>query len=152
MERIFGSNSGADAMIAGAGRADFNGFGGNDTLTGGNATDNLSGGAGNDILDGAGGTDILFGGLDDDLISGGAAQDTFVFAEAAFGNDTIADFEDGLDRLKVFSAAAGAASDFTIAGNGTTEVTLSLVADPIQTILLQSMAAMTITAADFVFY
>lgn len=64
-----------------------NGGAGNDTLTGGVGEDHLNGGAGNDTLNGGAGNDTLSGGI--------GGQDTFVFNESGFGNDTITDFDTG---------------------------------------------------------
>jgi VCBS repeat-containing protein len=68
-------------------------------LTGGKGSDVLDGGNGNDTLSGGNGADVLLGGLGDDLMTGGLGADTFVF-NAAFGKDTISDFQAGLDRLQ----------------------------------------------------
>ena len=58
----------------------------------GNANDNvITGGAGNDLLIGRAGTDTLVG---------GAGNDVFVY-RAGFGNDTIADFTKGEDKIKI---------------------------------------------------
>jgi Ca2+-binding RTX toxin-like protein len=65
---------------------------GNDlgNLMAGITTDNkLRGGAGDDILDGRKGNDILVGGQD---------ADTFLFA-TGHGNDTIVDFQNGVDKI-----------------------------------------------------
>ena len=83
--------------------------------------------------------------------AGGADGDNFVFV-TTIGTDTITDFQDALDRLKVHSSVADELADFTIAGNGTTSVLLSLVGSPGNTIALNGAAAITISAADFLFY
>ncbi len=49
-------------------------------------------------LSGEGGDDLLNGGQGDDLLLGGEGSDTFTF-EGLFGNDTVGDFEVGVDRL-----------------------------------------------------
>jgi hypothetical protein len=76
----------------------------------------------------------------------------FVFIDAAFGQDTITDYQDGIDSFKVFAAVADNIGDFTIANNGTTSVTLTLLAAPLNTITLNGAAPITVTNADFVFY
>lgn len=82
-------NDGDDRLAAGSGQ---------DVLEGNAGSDNLDGGAGEDRLDGGIGTDTLNGGEDDDALFGGAGADTFVF-RGNFGEDTIADFEDGTDEI-----------------------------------------------------
>ena len=84
-----------------------------DDIFGDDGNNTLDGQGGRDILDGRGGDDILIGGESDDRLNGGAGDDTltgdtltsggggvdvFIF-EGAFGNDTITDFEDGIDLL-----------------------------------------------------
>jgi Ca2+-binding RTX toxin-like protein len=67
----------------------------------GNALDNwIGGGKGADRLLGGDGDDTLAGGLGNDMLTGGAGGDTFVLRFDA-GNDTVADFDTGIDRLLV---------------------------------------------------
>jgi Ca2+-binding RTX toxin-like protein len=157
IEKFFGSNTATDTMTAGAGRANFSGFGGNDTLTGGATIDVLAGGDGTDTLSGGGGIDTLQGGKGDDTMAGGAGADLFLYIETAasggWGADTVTDFQDGQDRIKIDSPGVAASiADFTIAGNGTASVLLTLAAAPANTIALNGAAAITITAADFLFF
>ncbi|MFD0916875.1 hypothetical protein ACFQ14_10695 [Pseudahrensia aquimaris] len=157
MEVFWGSNTADDVMVAGAGRAKFYGFGGDDVLTGGSATvDLLDGGKGDDTLDGGAGVDVLRGFTGNDMLTGGSGKDQFQYVFAGFGQDTITDFQDGLDRLRVFSAVADEVSDFTINGNGTSSVLLSLN-DSIggeNTITLNGDggANVFVDAVDFLFY
>ena len=65
------------------------GSAGNDVLVGSSLGDSLDGAAGDDAIEGLGG---------DDLLTGGAGADQFVFASGS-GNDTITDFELGVDGL-----------------------------------------------------
>ncbi|MEP6021424.1 MAG: CHRD domain-containing protein [Paracoccaceae bacterium] len=60
-----------------------------DAIIGSDVSNTLSGEDGDDVLNGQGG---------DDLLLGGEGSDTFTF-EGLFGNDTIGDFEVGVDRL-----------------------------------------------------
>ncbi|MDN5567867.1 MAG: 5'-nucleotidase C-terminal domain-containing protein, partial [Paracoccus sp. (in: a-proteobacteria)] len=48
---------------------------------------------GSQIVRGEAGDDLIFGGRGDDKLTGGAGDDTFVFFEAGFGQDRIADFD-----------------------------------------------------------
>lgn len=84
---------------------------GNDTIFGGAGHDRLNGNNGNDVLVGGDGRDVLVGGAGDDILTGGnltvAARrggpvwsDTFVF-DGNCGNDTITDFEPGVDSIRI---------------------------------------------------
>jgi Ca2+-binding RTX toxin-like protein len=156
VEKFFGSSAGHDQMTAGAARATFNGQDGNDTLTGGDNHDKLYGEGGTDILSGGGGNDQLYGGAGTDTLTGGDLRDDFFYTETVasggWGTDTITDFQDGLDFLRFASPVADAFGDFAITGNGTTSVTLSLIAAPANTITLNGAAPITLSAADFLFF
>ncbi len=155
IESFFGSLTAGDFMQTGAARARFSGFGGDDTLIGGASVDFLQGGADDDTLFGNGARDTLQGGTGNDDMTGGADRDQFLFVEAAFGQDTITDYEDGLDFLRVFSAVADDISDFIITGNGTNTVTLTLddgTGNNSITLISHDGSNMTIDAADFQFY
>ena len=71
----------------------------NDILTGGTGKDTLQGLAGDDTLNGGDGNDTLDGGAGNDSLVGGAGADIFKFSQG-FGNDTITDFEDGIDIIE----------------------------------------------------
>src|SRR6266496_2024746 len=60
------------------------------------------------ILDGGNGNDVLHGGQGNDLLLGGAGSDRFEFS-GLNGTDTIADFQHGLDTIRI--AGYGAALD-----------------------------------------
>lgn len=74
------------------------GSAGADQINGGSGADQISGGAGDDRLSGAGGADIILDGAGADRMWGGAGADIFVLA-ADNANDTIEDFELGVDRI-----------------------------------------------------
>jgi Ca2+-binding RTX toxin-like protein len=96
-DAIFGDDG---VLMAGAG---------NDRLFGGIGRDSIDGGYGNDMVNGGAGKDSLTGGAaGNDRLTGGVGEDTFTFnyfKEGAglfsfvWGNDTITDFEVGVDRL-----------------------------------------------------
>jgi Ca2+-binding RTX toxin-like protein len=91
--------------------AQFNAFG-NDMVFGGDGNDVFNGVGGNDTYFGGNGTDRLLGAVGDDRLTGGADADIFAFvAGAGHGNDTIADFEDGLDKIEISGVGFG---DLTI--------------------------------------
>ena len=153
IERIFGSSTGNDVLTAGNLAVIFSGFGGNDTLNGSRNGDTLNGLAGDDALVGNDGHDALSGGIGNDRMTGGLGIDSFLFGEAGWGADRVADFQDGVDEIKVEDAIAASFAAFAVAGNGTATVTLTLTAAPANTITLQSAGGnLNITAADFVFF
>jgi Ca2+-binding RTX toxin-like protein len=84
------------------------GLAGDDLLDGGDGDDRLFGGEDNDTLLGGSGQDRLFGEAGDDLLDGGAGDnilngglDSDIFIVSTEGKNTIVDFEDGQDRLKL---------------------------------------------------
>ncbi len=85
----------------------------NDTLTGGTKADTIYGGAGADKIYGEAGADKLFGGAGNDTLYGGAGNDTltggdgkdfFVYGSGD-GNDIIADYTAGTDKIKISSGS-----------------------------------------------
>ncbi|MBO9447038.1 CHRD domain-containing protein [Ruegeria sp. R14_0] len=62
--------------------------------------DVIVGSSQDNVLNGADGDDLLNGGGGDDVLIGGEGADTFVF-EGIFNDDTISDFEAGVDRIQV---------------------------------------------------
>jgi len=138
IEALEGSDY-ADILLGNADSNDLWGLAGNDSLSGKDGYDRLYGGDGADALD---------GGIGVDLLTGGAGADRFVFTEAAYGNDEIADFEDGLDLISFAAVIADDFGDLSISGNGTSEVSISAGA---HTILLHGPNPITLTADDFLF-
>jgi Ca2+-binding RTX toxin-like protein len=94
------------------------GTNGNSILLGKNYSDYLTGGTGNDILNGAGNGDYLTGAAGNDTLTGGSGSDTFFFANANLGIDTITDFTPNEDTI--FVSAQGFASGL-VAGNPLTQ-------------------------------
>ncbi|UWQ73951.1 peroxidase family protein [Leisingera sp. M658] len=92
---------GEDFIFGGTGKDNITGGQDNDSLSGGRGMDRLSGNKGNDTLDGGLHADTLTGGTGDDLLTGGAGGDCFLFRTRHHGDDTITDFELGLDEIKV---------------------------------------------------
>jgi Ca2+-binding RTX toxin-like protein len=153
IERFWGSNTASDTLIGNPNKNWLYGFGGDEVLEGKGHSDRVEGGAGNDTLRGENDKDVMNGGADDDTLIGGADADSFEYSALGFGHDTVTDFEDGVDKLKVYAAGvADDVSDFTITGNGTTSVVLTLNAQTSSTITLNGASAITITNADFTFY
>ncbi|MEM1048855.1 MAG: CHRD domain-containing protein, partial [Pseudomonadota bacterium] len=73
--------------------------------------DSISGNSGVNVLNGQGGNDTLAGEGGNDILIGGAGSDVFVFAPGT-DDDTVTDFEDGIDFLDV----TGFGPDFDVAG------------------------------------
>ncbi|MFD1881984.1 calcium-binding protein [Paracoccus pacificus] len=96
--------AGNDRLNGAGGNDQVYGDQGNDTLLGGNGNDLLLGGAGNDRLYGDAGADQLRGEAGNDILFGGADRDVFVFAQNG-GTDHIADFQNGLDRIRIDDGA-----------------------------------------------
>jgi Ca2+-binding RTX toxin-like protein len=94
---------GDDTIDGGAGADSISGgFGGDDVLSGGTVHDSIYGGYfGDDQLFGDGGDDYLDGEDGADLLTGGAGTDRFAIGGSSLSNgvDTIADFQQGADRL-----------------------------------------------------
>jgi len=82
-------------------------------LDGGDGDDTLWSGAQDDILIGGFGDDTLNAGPGNDVISGGPGTDLFKFS-GFFGNDTITDWETGIDKLNFYNILN---SEITYAGN-----------------------------------
>lgn len=136
---------GNDVLEGGSYRDKLYGNKHDDTLRGGSGDDFLSGGTGNDILLGQTGEDTLKGGQDDDVLYGGNGADVFVFDTGA-GNDTVIDFEDGLDLLK-FNGGAASFADLTLTQNGVnTEISYGA-----EVIVLLNVQTSEIQAADVLF-
>lgn len=91
-----------DGIEGGAGNDQLSGDHGDDVLAGGNGNDGLRGNTGDDQLHGGAGNDRISGGTGSDILSGGAGRDIFLFAAAVASQDTILDFEDNVDVIRLF--------------------------------------------------
>lgn len=101
----------------------------------------------NDTVFGNGGNDHIHGGKGNDLIFGGAGADVFIFY-ADDGQDRVADYVDGTDKIRIYAPGeVSSIADIIITASGTgtqldfagTMVTLSNVAPSL------------IDASDFIF-
>jgi hypothetical protein len=90
---ILYGNAGDDTLYGGEGRIDPSRDA--DTLYGGLGDDVLYGNGGDDHMLGGPGDDTFYGGLGDDTFTGGPGKDVFYI----FGDDTITDFETGVDII-----------------------------------------------------
>ncbi len=80
------------------------------------------------------------------FLGGGAGADRFVYATAGWGADTVADFEDGVDRLD-FTGSGLTFADLTVTA-GTAGTTVSVGTS---SILLAGVDAGLIDGSDFIF-
>ena len=146
--------AGLDVLEGDAGNDILYGNGGHDTLRGGGDVDRLYGGFGNDSLDGSFGWDVLVGndgadtlngGIGNDRLTGGADADVFQFT-AGDGTDTVFDYQDGTERIKILSGAT-AFGDLTINNDaGAAVITYGNV-----TIRLNGVADTLLDVTDFIF-
>jgi Ca2+-binding RTX toxin-like protein len=92
---------------------------GNNELSGDAGDNRIEGLGGNDTLDGRDGNDTLEGGLGDDTLRGAAGSDTqiggdgadrFLYATWTEGDDIIADFTVGVDRIALSGSGFGLTS------------------------------------------
>ena len=135
-------------------------------LFGNEGGDWIWGGGGNDSIHGDGGTDVLTGGAGDDLLIGGSGYnpqsdgvaDVFVFgAFATTGDDTIADFEDGVDMVFVQEGfGITEFSDLTIENNEDGDAVAYLTGDfpdgHLGSLTFRDVSAAQLSAADFAFF
>lgn len=74
---------------------------GKDTIFGNGGNDLLRGGAGADQLDGGENNDTIAGDRQNDILTGGSGNDVFVWGKIGDDHDTMTDFTDGEDRIKL---------------------------------------------------
>ena len=110
-------------VTGGSGNDILKGTGGDNVINGGDGADRLSGRTGADELIGGAGTDTLNGGEGNDILTGGGAADVFIFSGPG-DDDTITDFQVGIDTLKIYGLTSADVS-FSNAGGGDTLITLT---------------------------
>lgn len=141
-----GGGTGNDRIEGGAGNDTIGAGDDNDLVLGESGDDFLGGGAGNDNLRGGGGDDILNGGTGNDLLTGGADNDTFVFRAGPAQRDTITDFEDGSDMIRLIGLGSSI-SDLSIRQAGANVE----ISSGSTTIVLQNTRSSEIDSGDFIF-
>ena len=104
-------NTAANTIQGGDGDDVLFGLDGADILLGWAGDDLLHGGDKNDRLEGGDGNDWLFGGDGYDTLIGGAGADTFVFDPKLSGSATVADFEQGTDKIALANTGVSNLSD-----------------------------------------
>lgn len=132
-----------DSLWGGAGSDQLFGGTGDDTLWGQDDNDILQGGAGNDLLRGGSGNDILFGDLGTDTLYGEAGADVFML-DYGMGDDVVADFANGIDRIGLRASATRIVVFDDVDG-------ARVQLEPRASLLLQGVAASAITLADFAY-
>ncbi|MSU91741.1 hypothetical protein GE300_19360 [Rhodobacteraceae bacterium 2CG4] len=144
---------GKDVLTGDNGNDELRGFRSDDEIDGGDGDDILIGDHGNDILVGGAGNDMLHGGNKDDILTGGAGADKFRFRENT-DNDTVTDFEDGVDLidLSLLDVDASALQNLIATGvsdaNGGVRIDLSSVGAA-GTVLFEGLERSVIDESDF---
>lgn len=117
-------------------------------IDGGGGNDTISGGAGADVIFGGSGADFIVAGTGNDTVTGGTGNDVLRYI-SGWGSDTVKDFAVGQDRLD-FIGVTGLTSFANLTITATAAgADVSFGADHI---LLQGVAASSLTAADFLFH
>ncbi len=138
----------ADSFTGSAGDDWVAGYKGVDTLNGMGGNDTLNGGAHDDIINGGDGADRIIGDTGNDSLTGGTGADQFRVTTLAFGADTIADFENGVDKIRVTGVAAwNDFSDVVVSTNGSGWAVVTFSDG--SSITLTGMIATDVDASDF---
>ncbi|MEL6929513.1 MAG: DVUA0089 family protein [Cyanobacteria bacterium J06600_6] len=146
-ESTFIDALGGDDIATGASNDDyFVGGAGNDILSGNNGDDTLIGGSGFDFLSGGEGNDLLRGDEDSNILFGGSGADIFAIAEQ--GNNTIVDFESGIDQLQLLGNLSFADLTFEDVAGGSGVVISSDSSAGITTVL--AISSDSLSTADFI--
>ena len=151
IEHLVGSSY-ADTLAGDLRDNTLRGRAGDDTLYGGpgGGDDDMYGENGNDRIFGGKGDDTLVGGAGDDTLSGGPDDDTFVFAPGD-GDDTIADFGNGDDRIDVsVFADITSFNDLSMEQQGD-NVFIDLSGQGGGTIVVSDFDIANLDASDFIF-
>ena len=119
-------------------------------LEGRDGDDELQGNGGNDSIFGGTGFDTVHGGAGDDVLSGGADDDTFVFAPGN-GDDTIADFTDGDDKIDLSAFADITSVDDLSMDQQEGDVVIDLSGQDGGTIIVSDFDIANLDASDFLF-
>jgi hypothetical protein len=138
--RILGdgyANSFDFSQTAFVGNIEVNAGSGNDTVLGSAGGDTLRGDSGKDVLNGLGGNDLLYG---------GSGKDIFV-AGADWGRDTVADYQDGYDKLDFHASGATSVADLMFTQVGA-DTEISFGDD---TLVLLGINVSVVNGADFLF-
>ncbi|MFC3616077.1 hypothetical protein ACFORG_20190 [Lutimaribacter marinistellae] len=107
-DRVLIGTDGIDRLLGHEGNDRIEGKEADDHIGGGNGNDSMFGNAGDDSLTGDDGEDTILGGSGDDTIDGGAGNDSIesgdgadtIILAAGGGNDTVTDFDIGMDSVQ----------------------------------------------------
>lgn len=137
------SGGSGDDLIFGKGGVDIlNGNAGNDVINGAKDNDTIRGGAGDDILRGQASKDWLTDGTGIDTLNGGLGADIFdLVADSA--TDTVFDYKDGVDRIRLAGQSFGALAITDLAPG---RVRIVYAGD---TLIVRDGGVGLLTAADF---
>jgi Ca2+-binding RTX toxin-like protein len=140
---------GNDRLVGGAGNDELDGDAGDDRLFGGLGHDDLDGGTGADSLSGGSGRDRLEGEAGNDWLMGGAGVDVVEF-DRNDGQDVIADFQNGIDKIELddFSQAQVQA---VIRNSKMVDGDLVLTLSAGNTVTLEGMTKAQLGLSDFLF-
>lgn len=138
-------HDGNNVLLGKGGNDTLHGLAGNDKLDGAAGNDTMLGGAGKDTLIGGKGNDVLQGDAGNDILRGQAGKDVFVFG-ANSGTDTVKDYVDGADKLRIADHVGGFASLSISASAGD-----KVIVHDGGTIILDGKNGVTLTATDFDF-
>lgn len=147
------SNDDAHVIVGSEAGTEIDAGGGDDIVMAGEGDDTVWGGDGHDVLLGEEGDDVLIGGAGDDLLIGGSGADTFVFG-AGSGNDVVADYTDGEDKISIdVNGLTNIANfnDLNIFADGNDTV-IDLTANGGGTIRLTNVDISELDTSDFKFY
>jgi Ca2+-binding RTX toxin-like protein/urease beta subunit len=158
-DRLYGG-AGRDFLEGGRGADLQHGGGDDDIVKGRDGHDTLYGDGGDDLINGGHGNDILVGGAGSDRLIGDIGEDTFVFGPA-WGDDRIVDFVSGTDMIDLTglglkgagesNADAFAKLSFVRVGAGGRDTVISVTGDSANSILVEGVKPVALTAASFVF-
>ena len=117
--------------------------------TNGNGGDAFNGTTGNDIIVGSENDDILTGLGGDDTLTGGLGSDTFFFNPEG-GDDTITDFEAGIDLIDL-NAFANMGYDHVISNSTQTDDGVNIDLGNGNSVTLVGVSLDSLDAGDFAF-
>ncbi len=109
--------AGNDTLSGGAGHDLFFAGEGDDAVGGDAGDDSIVGEAGNDWIWGGEGNDLIIGGEGHDVLYGGSGADIFVYNNWSRW-DTIKDFQQGVDKLRMWNATSFGSLTIKTWGNG----------------------------------
>ncbi len=146
------AGNGNDSIVTGGGDDTLSGGKGADTLNGEGGADLLQGGKSRDLLIGGGGDDTLAGQAGNDTLSGGAGLDVFSFVPGG-GTDTITDFVDGEDVIRIRNFGTALDTDAEVLLNAVqvgddVGIVLSNPGGGTTTILIENLLLAQLSGAD----